>query len=75
MSRYRFAPDNDWLIETMNTVFELGGELVRPQVAQNLMQLIGEGTHCFILNSFRIMNLRASLVLAILCCTMLHSGM
>jgi len=39
----KFAPDNDWLIETMNTVFELGGELVRPQVAHNLMQLIGEG--------------------------------
>ena len=42
-SFYRFAPDNEWLIETMNTVFELGGDLVKPQVAQNLMTLIGEG--------------------------------
>ena len=39
----RFAPDNEWFIETMNEVFELGGNLVRPQVAHNLMQLIGEG--------------------------------
>ena len=28
----------------MTTVFELGGELVRPEVAQNLMRLIGEGS-------------------------------
>ncbi|XP_065066485.1 uncharacterized protein LOC135692305 [Rhopilema esculentum] len=40
----KFAPDNEWFIETMNTVFELGGSLVRPQVAHNLMMLIGEGT-------------------------------
>ena len=28
----------------MTTVFELGGDLVRPEVAQNLMRLIGEGS-------------------------------
>lgn len=52
---FRFAPDNEWFIETMNSVFEIGGDLVRPQVAQNLMRLIGEGKkyqfiniYCFI---------------------------
>ena len=28
----------------MNSVFELGGELVRPDVAHNLMRLIAEGS-------------------------------
>ena len=40
----RFAPDNNWYIRTMNAVFELGGELVRPDVAHNLMRLIAEGS-------------------------------
>lgn len=40
----RFAPDNLWFIQTMNAVFELGGGLVRREVAHNLMRLIAEGT-------------------------------
>ncbi|XP_003382933.2 PREDICTED: AP-4 complex subunit epsilon-like [Amphimedon queenslandica] len=40
----RFAPDNSWFISTMNSVFELGGSLVRREVAHNLMRLIAEGT-------------------------------
>lgn len=40
----RYAPDNSWYIQTMNAVFELGGELVRPDVAHNLMRLIAEGS-------------------------------
>mmetsp|Transcript_23595 Transcript_23595/g.38929 ORF Transcript_23595/g.38929 Transcript_23595/m.38929 type:complete len:1140 (-) Transcript_23595:210-3629(-) len=40
----RYAPDNSWFISTMNAVFELGGELVRPDVAHNLMRLIAEGS-------------------------------
>eukprot|EP00794_Sanderia_malayensis_P009386 gene9386-10375_t len=40
----KYAPDNDWFIETMNNVFELGGSLVQPQVAHNIMRLIGEGS-------------------------------
>lgn len=40
----RFAPDNLWFIQTMNAVFELGGDMVRQEVAHNLMRLIAEGT-------------------------------
>ena len=40
----RYAPDNNWYIRTMNAVFELGGDLVRPDVAHNLMRLIAEGS-------------------------------
>lgn len=40
----RYAPDNKWFIETMNSVFDLGGSLVRPEIAHNLMRLIAEGT-------------------------------
>lgn len=39
----RFSPNNEWFIETMIHVFQLGGELVRPEIAHNLMQLIAEG--------------------------------
>ena len=38
-----FAPDNGWFIATMNAVFEQGGDLVRREVAHNLMRLIAEG--------------------------------
>ena len=44
LPRARYAPDNSWFIRTMNGVFELGGELVRPDVAHNLMRLIAEGS-------------------------------
>eukprot|EP00898_Chlorokybus_atmophyticus_P003775 jgi/Chlat1/4399/Chrsp29S04536 len=40
----RFAPSNQWFIKTMNTLFELGGDLVKPEVAHNLMRLIAEGS-------------------------------
>ncbi|CAE8719855.1 unnamed protein product [Polarella glacialis] len=33
----RFAPNNEWYVNTMNTVFELGGELVPAETAYNLM--------------------------------------
>lgn len=36
----KFAPDNAWYIENMNKVFELGGDLVRPEMAHNLISLI-----------------------------------
>ena len=38
-----FSPDNQWFIDTMNSVFELGGDLVRREVAHNLMRIIAEG--------------------------------
>ncbi|XP_065178615.1 AP-4 complex subunit epsilon-1-like [Sycon ciliatum] len=40
----KFAPNNSWFMQTMNAVFELGGSLVRPEVAHNLMRLLAEGT-------------------------------
>eukprot|EP00002_Diphylleia_rotans_P013246 TRINITY_DN2580_c0_g1_i14.p1 TRINITY_DN2580_c0_g1~~TRINITY_DN2580_c0_g1_i14.p1 ORF type:complete len:1005 (-),score=216.92 TRINITY_DN2580_c0_g1_i14:162-3176(-) len=40
----RYAPSNSWFIGTMSTVFEIGGDLVRPEVHQNLMRLIAEGS-------------------------------
>ena len=39
----KYAPDNEWFIETMNEVFELGGDLVPVKVAYNMMAIIGEG--------------------------------
>src|SRR5690606_4012698 len=39
----RYAPDTRWFIETMTEVFLRGGDLVRPEVAHNLMQLLAEG--------------------------------
>ncbi|RHY08872.1 hypothetical protein DYB37_000512, partial [Aphanomyces astaci] len=40
----RFAPSNAWYIQTMTNVFELGGDLVKVEVAHNLMRLIAEGS-------------------------------
>lgn len=40
----RFAPDNAWFVDTMNSLFEFAGDLVQPEVAFNLMRLIAEGT-------------------------------
>jgi len=40
----RYAPDNEWYVNTMNTVFELGGDLVPSETAYNLMRLVAEGT-------------------------------
>ncbi|KAK9907437.1 hypothetical protein WJX75_003646 [Coccomyxa subellipsoidea] len=39
----RFAPDTQWFIDTMNKVFELGGDVVAPSLAHGLMRLIAEG--------------------------------
>jgi|TARA_B100000780_G_C21109125_1_gene448088 AP-4 complex subunit epsilon-1 len=40
----RFAPSNQWFITTLTTVFELGGDLVKPAVAHTVMRLIAEGS-------------------------------
>ncbi len=40
----RYAPESFWFIQTMATVFELGGNLVQSSVADNLRNLIAEGT-------------------------------
>jgi len=40
----QYAPDNHWFIDTMNRVFELAGDLLKPELADDLMQLIADGT-------------------------------
>lgn len=39
----RFAPSNQWFIQTMNQVFEHAGDLIPSKVAHDLMRLIAEG--------------------------------
>ncbi len=39
----KYAPDTEWYINTMTKVFELGGDLVRPELANNLMRLLATG--------------------------------
>mmetsp|Transcript_37052 Transcript_37052/g.72769 ORF Transcript_37052/g.72769 Transcript_37052/m.72769 type:complete len:1154 (+) Transcript_37052:39-3500(+) len=38
----KFSPNTWWYIETLNTVIDLGGSLVKTEVAHNLMRLISE---------------------------------
>lgn len=40
----RYAPNNAWYIRTITQLFEVSGDMVEVQVAQNLMSLIAEGT-------------------------------
>ena len=40
----RYAPDNVWYVETINTLFQTAGDLVDERIAHNLMRLIAEGT-------------------------------
>ncbi len=40
----RYAPNNSWYVRTITQLFEISGDMVRPEVAQNLMSLIAEGT-------------------------------
>lgn len=40
----RYAPNNHWYIDTMNVMLQLGGALVRPEVAYNLIRLISQGS-------------------------------
>lgn len=39
----RYAPSNAWFIKTMDTLFELEGDLMKPMQAHSLMRLIAEG--------------------------------
>ena len=40
----RYAPTAAWFITTMNEVFAVGGDVVKPEATHKLMRLIGEGT-------------------------------
>lgn len=39
----KYAPDNEWFIETMNTVFSLGGDTMQPDIPNNFLKLLSEG--------------------------------
>lgn len=39
----RFAPNHVWYVQTINSMFELGGSLVSEVTAHNLLRLIAEG--------------------------------
>lgn len=40
----RYAPSNAWYIQSITKLFEVSGDMVKPEVAQNLMSLLAEGT-------------------------------
>ncbi|KAK7892138.1 hypothetical protein WMY93_024101 [Mugilogobius chulae] len=35
--------NNKWFIETMNTVFSLGGDMIQPDISNNFLKLLSEG--------------------------------
>ncbi|KAM4554060.1 AP-4 complex subunit epsilon-1 [Fundulus diaphanus] len=39
----KYAPDNEWFIETMNTVFSVGGDLLQPDIPNSFLKLLSEG--------------------------------
>ncbi|XP_036391210.1 AP-4 complex subunit epsilon-1 [Megalops cyprinoides] len=39
----KYAPDNGWFIQTMNTVFFLGGDMMQPEIPNNFLRLLAEG--------------------------------
>ncbi len=38
-----YAPDNEWFIETMNTVFSVGGDMMQPDIPNSFLKLLSEG--------------------------------
>lgn len=38
-----YAPDNEWFIETMNTVFSLSGDMIHPDLPNSFLNLLSEG--------------------------------
>nr|XP_020514600.1 AP-4 complex subunit epsilon-1 isoform X1 [Labrus bergylta] len=39
----KYAPDNEWFIETMNTVFSVGGDVMQPDIPNSFLKLLSEG--------------------------------
>ncbi|XP_037109389.1 AP-4 complex subunit epsilon-1 [Syngnathus acus] len=39
----KYSPDNKWFIDTMTSVFSLGGDLMQPDIPNNFLKLISEG--------------------------------
>ncbi|PKU48105.1 ap-4 complex subunit epsilon-1 [Limosa lapponica baueri] len=40
---WKYAPDNEWFIQTMNAVFSVGGDVVHPDIPNNFLRLLAEG--------------------------------
>ncbi|KAM9376860.1 AP-4 complex subunit epsilon-1 [Pholidichthys leucotaenia] len=40
---YTYAPNNEWFIETMNTVFSVGGDVMQPDIPNSFLKLLSEG--------------------------------
>ena len=43
-ARGAVSPNTAWFIATMNEVFAIGGDVVKPQATHNLISIIGEGS-------------------------------
>ncbi|KAM8860662.1 AP-4 complex subunit epsilon-1 [Synchiropus picturatus] len=39
----KYAPNNKWFIDTMNTVFSLGGDMMQPDIPNSFLKLMSEG--------------------------------
>ncbi|KAM8890736.1 AP-4 complex subunit epsilon-1 isoform 1-T1 [Spinachia spinachia] len=39
----KYAPNNEWFIETMSTVFSVGGDTMQPDIPNSFLKLLSEG--------------------------------
>ncbi|XP_025052861.1 AP-4 complex subunit epsilon-1 isoform X1 [Alligator sinensis] len=39
----KYAPANEWFIQTMNAVFSIGGDVMHPDIPNNFLRLLAEG--------------------------------
>ncbi|OCT86938.1 AP-4 complex subunit epsilon-1 [Xenopus laevis] len=39
----KYAPNNQWFIQTMNVVFSIGGDVIHPNIPNNFLRLLAEG--------------------------------
>ncbi|XP_077684774.1 AP-4 complex subunit epsilon-1 isoform X2 [Eretmochelys imbricata] len=39
----KYAPDNEWFIQTMNAVFSVGGDVMHSDIPNNFLRLLAEG--------------------------------
>ncbi|XP_074956470.1 AP-4 complex subunit epsilon-1 isoform X3 [Phalacrocorax aristotelis] len=44
----KYAPDDEWFIQTMNAVFSVGGDVVHPDIPNNFLRLLAEGKVCIV---------------------------
>ncbi|XP_040269904.1 AP-4 complex subunit epsilon-1 isoform X1 [Bufo bufo] len=40
----KYSPNNQWFVETMNVVFSIGGDLVHPDIPNNFLRLLADGS-------------------------------